>query len=138
MKRILIAAVLALAGVASLPAHARPNVDVQIVIGNAPPPPRYETVPAPRANRVWVPGYWSWTGHRHVWVAGHWERARAGHYYRPPQWRRVHNGWKLDRGGWERNDRRPPPRHAKPGPHKPHPHKPAPPRPHHDHRGHRH
>ncbi len=109
MKRILIAATLALAGAAALPAYANPHVDFQIVIGNAPPPPRHEVVPPPRPHQVWVPGYWSWSGHRHVWVAGHWERARVGQHFRAPHWQRVHNGWHFDRGGWERkpHDRHP-------------------------------
>lgn len=103
MKRFLFAAALTLAGLAALPAHAGPQVDFQIVIGNAPPPPRYEVIPVARPGHVWVPGYWAWSGHRHTWVAGHWQRVRAGHHYRAPQWRRVHNGWHFDRGGWERN-----------------------------------
>lgn len=103
MKRFLFAATLALAGLAALPAHAGPQVDFQVVIGNAPPPPRYEVMPAARAGYIWVPGYWTWSGRRHVWLGGHWERARAGFHYRAPQWRRVHNGWQLQRGGWEHN-----------------------------------
>ena len=53
-------------------------VDVRV----APPPPRYEVVPASRPGSVWVPGYWDWRGHRHVWVTGHWERARYGYSHR--------------------------------------------------------
>jgi hypothetical protein len=26
----------------------------------------------PAAGRVWVPGYYRWTGNRYVWVEGYW------------------------------------------------------------------
>lgn len=108
MKRILCtAAALIFGSAAFIPAQAMaqagPQVGVSIVIGNAPPPQRYETVPAQRRGHVWAPGYWNWNGHRHVWVAGHWERSRAGYQYQRPQWRQGRDGWHLNRGGWQRN-----------------------------------
>ena len=40
---------------------------------SSPPPPRREAmVERHHARRVWVPGHYRWTGHRHVWVGGHW------------------------------------------------------------------
>lgn len=106
MKRILIAAAALVLGAAALPAQAS-DIDFQIVIGNAPPPPRYEVVPAPRAKRIWVPGHWAWTGRRHVWIDGHWVRARSGYAYRQPQWRRGPHGWRYERGGWHRHHAHP-------------------------------
>ena len=96
-------AILAAASVTfSVSAVAAPVVvDVRV----APPPPRYEVVPASRPGYVWVPGYWDWRGHRHVWVTGHWERARYGYYHRAPEWAHEGDRWVLRRGGWQRGDR---------------------------------
>ena len=106
MKYILFAAAFAFIATASVPAHADARVGVQIVIGNAPPPPRYEVVPRPRRDHVWVPGYWNWTGRKHVWIGGHWQTVRAGHHYRRSEWRQSRHGWYLDRGGWQRHQHR--------------------------------
>jgi len=106
MKRHLILAALIATGAAMylpLPAMAQ-QVGVNIVIGNPPPPPRYEMVPAPRRGYVWAPGYWNWNGRRHVWVQGHWEHSRRGQVYMQPEWRHDREGWRLNRGGW-RNER---------------------------------
>ena len=53
----------------------------------APPPARYEVVPAPRVGFVWVPGYWDWRTNRHYWVRGHYVRERPGYYYHSAGWR---------------------------------------------------
>lgn len=106
MKRILCtAAAIILSTAAFMPTQAAAQVGVSIVIGNAPPPPRYEVVPAPRRGYEWAPGYWNWNNRRHVWVAGHWERARPGQYYQRPEWQRGNDGWRLNRGGWQRGER---------------------------------
>ena len=68
-----------------------------------PPPPRYEVVPRPRRDMVWVPGYWDWRGHRHVWVQGHWMKARPGYYYREPRWVEHGGRWEMRPGGWDRD-----------------------------------
>jgi len=80
MRKTILAALLASSAVFSLPAVCAIYVDI------APPAPRYEVVPAPRAGYVWVPGYWDWRGHRHVWTRGHWERERHGFYFHPNRW----------------------------------------------------
>lgn len=108
MKRILGAAAAIILGTAAfLPAQAFAQVGVHIVVGNAPPPPRHEVLPAQRRGYTWSPGYWNWNGRRHVWVEGHWERTRPGYYYQRPQWHQGRNGWQLHRGGWQHG-----PRHA--------------------------
>jgi hypothetical protein len=108
MKKISLAfAVIALSSAAFVPAQSyASDVGVNIVIGNPPPPPRYEAVPAPRHGYVWVPGFWDWNGRRHVWIAGHWERARPGYAYYRPEWHREGDRWVLNRGHWaeERHD----------------------------------
>jgi hypothetical protein len=102
MKRILItAAAIVLGTTAFIPVQAQAQVGVNIVIGNAPPPVRYEVAPAARRGYVWSPGYWNWSGRRHAWTRGHWERSRAGYRYQRPQWSHNNHGWHLNRGGWQ-------------------------------------
>ena len=67
----------------------------------APPPARYEAVPAPRRGYVWAPGYWEPRGHRHVWRAGHWVQARPGYVYRQPVWVQHGNRWDYRSGRWD-------------------------------------
>jgi hypothetical protein len=83
------------------PAAAR---EVIVQVGVAPPPPRFERVPPPRAGWVWAPGYWAWRGPRagHVWIGGHWERVRRGYVYRPAGWVHYGNGWRFREGYWGR------------------------------------
>jgi len=105
---IAIAAFLAAGFTAWLPSQANAQVGVTVVIGHAPPPPRYEAVPRPRHGYLWVPGYWDWNGRNYLWIRGHWERARYGEVYRRPAWQHDRSGWRLDRGGWRaegRNER---------------------------------
>jgi YXWGXW repeat-containing protein len=85
-------------GVMPLPASA----DIGLFIDIAPPAPRYEVVPAPRAGFVWMPGYWDWRGNRHVWTRGHWERERHGYYWHPNRWEQREGRWVLERGRWDR------------------------------------
>ena len=107
MKRILFnaAAMVVLSTAAFIPTQAVAQVGINIVIGNAPPPVRYEVVPAARRGYEWAPGYWNWNGQKHVWVRGHWERERVGQHYQHPEWQRNNDGWRLNRGGWERGER---------------------------------
>lgn len=102
MKRTLaLAAMLASAAAATVPLVALADTRVSIVVGSAPPPARFESVPVARHGHVWSPGYWNWDGHRYQWVSGHWESVRHGHRYMEPRWVRDDHGWRLVRGGWE-------------------------------------
>ena len=103
MKKLILGSLIAatLAGF-SIPAAARTQVDFFVNIG--PPALRHEFVPAPRAGRVWVPGFWDWRLQRYHWVRGHWSRHRPGYYYEPVRW--VGNGGRFYRqGGWRDSDR---------------------------------
>lgn len=91
-------------------AHAGPATAVVVQSGpvqvqyvQAPPPPRYEVVPAPRRGMVWVPGHWEWRGHRHVWMSGYWTKMRPGYHYRPAQWHEREGRWYMQPGGWDRD-----------------------------------
>ena len=73
MRNLLLCTMVA-TGSLTLPAAAQVNINIEI--GVAPPPPRYEIVPAPRMGYNWAPGYWQWEGQRHVWASGRWMEAR--------------------------------------------------------------
>lgn len=67
-------AAVACIGLSSLPAAAGTGVQVQIkTVAHA-----RHAAPVP----VWVPGHWTWDGHRHAWRAGHW-RAPQPVYVQP-------------------------------------------------------
>ncbi len=52
--------------------------EIVVVAPNAPPPVRYEVVPAMRVGYVWERGHWRWDHGRYVWIGGHWETERVG------------------------------------------------------------
>lgn len=98
-KRKLIAAAIAASSIGfAIPAGA----DVGIYLDVAPPPPRYEVVPAPRAGFVWQPGVWMWRDGHHRWVSGHWVRERHGMYWHPDRWEQRDGRWAFQRGRWDR------------------------------------
>ena len=76
---------------------------VDVYFNVAPPAPRVEVTPAPRAGYVWVPGYWDARGSRHVWVRGHWERERRGYRFVEPRWVERDGRWVLERPRWARD-----------------------------------
>jgi hypothetical protein len=97
MRKTILALLLASSATAlSLPAAA------EIYVNIAPPSPRYEVVPAPRAGYVWVPGYWDWRGNHHVWAKGHWEREHHGMYWHPNRWTESNGHYILERGRWDK------------------------------------
>ncbi len=98
-KRKLLLAAFAAASLGVLP---MPAGAASLYVDIAPPAPRYEVVPAPRAGFAWVPGYWDWRGNHHVWARGHWERERRGYYWHPTRWEQREGRWMLERGRWDR------------------------------------
>lgn len=94
------AAMIVLSAAAFLPAVASAEVGLSIVVRDAPPPARFESIPVARRGQVWAPGYWNWDGRRHVWLAGHWESERRGEQYRHAEWRQERDGWRLQPAGW--------------------------------------
>lgn len=96
-----LAATITLGAAASLPLPSIAQTGLSVVIGSAPPAPRFESVPAPRHGYVWAPGFWNWDGNRHIWMSGHWEPARDGYQYQPSQWMRDERGYRLYQGGWQ-------------------------------------
>lgn len=105
-KFVLVFALLSGCGLSLIaaPVSAQVNVDwgVTITAGSPPPPVRYEPMPPPRAEFVWVAGYWRWRNGAYSWMPGRWERARAGYDYAQPAWREGPGGWQFQQGGWRR------------------------------------
>lgn len=105
MNKVSKAAVLGLClfgGVFAGSTFAAAGVDVDIAI--APPAPRVEVLPGPRAGYAWAPGYWAYApGPRgHHWVAGRWLRERRGYRWVPDRWDQVGPRWHRYPGHWER------------------------------------
>lgn len=78
-------------------AWVREPVTGEVVVTEAPPPPRTETMgTAPDAAHVWVEGYWTYADDKWVWIPGHWElRPRPDAVWVPGHWDKN-----LDRPGW--------------------------------------
>ena len=100
IKRKLLLAALAVSsiGIAPLPASAAVSVYLDV----APPAPRYEVVPAPRAGYVWQPGFWDYSGDRHLWRKGYWVKERPGYYWHPSRWEHRDGRWYMEKGRWDR------------------------------------
>ena len=98
--KFLITALAAASLALPLAAQARFDIDINV----APPPPRYEVVPAPRVGFVWAPGYWAWDNrhHRHIWRAGHFVRERRGQHWVPDRWAEHGGRYRYEPGRWER------------------------------------
>jgi hypothetical protein len=103
MRKLIIGSLIVAAVGFSFPAAARTNVDFFVNV--APPPARYEVVPAARPGWFWVPGAWEWRSNRHHWARGHWVRERHGYYYAPTRWEERDGRHYYYGGGWRRGDR---------------------------------
>jgi hypothetical protein len=98
-QRKLLAAALAAASIGcAAPAFAAVDLYVDV----APPAPRYEVVPAPRAGYAWQPGYWQWTDGRHHWHKGYWVKERHGMYWHPSRWEEREGRYHFVQGRWDR------------------------------------
>jgi WXXGXW repeat (2 copies) len=99
MKSKLLSAAFA-AMLLAFPMAASAQVSVGITI--APPAPRYEAVPPPRAGWVWAPGGWRWINGHYVWHRGYWVVARAGWRWVPGHWVARGPNWYRVPGHWVR------------------------------------
>jgi hypothetical protein len=68
----------------------------------APPPPRYETIPAPPSRvHVWRAGHWHWNGNGYYWVPSHYAlRPYAAAIWVPDRWVASGGGWVFVAGQW--------------------------------------
>jgi len=100
--------------VVQAPAPAAPTVVIekedhgaqaqnQVIVPEAPPPPREETVPeAPSPDQYWIPGHWEYQNGSFAWITGHYEsRPHADAVYVPGHWEQRANGWVYVQGYWK-------------------------------------
>jgi hypothetical protein len=78
------------------------SAQVVVVAPSAPPPVRYEEVPAARAGYVWDHGHWRWDHGRYVWVPGHWQPERVGFHWVPGHWDQRGPNYHWVEGHWAR------------------------------------
>ena len=73
-----------------------------IIVREAPPAPRAETIPVQTSpQQTWVPGYWSWHEGKHTWVAGHYETPPSPTAtWVAPRWEQRSDGYAFIPGGW--------------------------------------
>jgi hypothetical protein len=90
------------AALLAMGAGAQAQTYTTTTITVAPPAPRHEVVPAPRAGWVWAPGHYEYTHGQYAWTEGHWLRERSGYEYREPHWvQRGDGSWYLVGNSWE-------------------------------------
>jgi len=77
------------------------NINVPGLVAIAPPPPRFEPLPPPRAGYVWVPGSWQWQQSAYGWRQGYWEPARPNAVYAPGRWVQADGGWRWVEPQWK-------------------------------------
>lgn len=83
----LLAALVAMLAIASLPLAAQAQLSVAIAIGAPPPIPVYAVPPPPAPNYIWEPGYWAWGPYGYYWVPGTWVLAPdPALYWTPGYW----------------------------------------------------
>ena len=96
------AAIFSTATVVSAP-FAPAEAQVNITFGSAPPPARYEAVPAARPGYVWAPGHYRLINDQYVWTQGQWIAARPGYRYVPDTWQQAGNQWRYQPSRWDRD-----------------------------------
>jgi len=83
-------------------APAQPQINT-IVVHDAPPPPRDESMPSepPPPDKTWKRGHWEYRDNAYTWVAGQWIDTRPNAEYVPPHWENRSNGWVYVEGYWK-------------------------------------
>ena len=77
------------------------NINIPGLVAVAPPPPRMEPLPPPRAGYIWVPGNWRYRENAYAWHQGYWQPARADYDYAPGRWVRADGGWRWVEPNWK-------------------------------------
>ncbi|MFD1554200.1 YXWGXW repeat-containing protein [Paraburkholderia silviterrae] len=93
LQALLAAVVLTLAGTCAL-------AQTVIIAPQAPPAPRAEVMPPPRAGYVWDPGHWRWERGAYIWAPGHWQPVRRGYRWVPGHWVARGPNWRWVPGHW--------------------------------------
>ncbi len=75
------------------------------IIKNPPqiPPPLEDELPKyDSPDKIWIPGYWEWTGLNYRWQEGRWEKPRPGYKWVKGHWVEIPGGYKWIKGHWEK------------------------------------
>jgi WXXGXW repeat (2 copies) len=93
------------AGAALVAIPALAQLQAEIFVPTAPPPPRVEVIPVLPPERVeverWQPGHWRWNGREYVWIEGHYvARPRPLAEWIPGRWEQRPRGWVFVEGHW--------------------------------------
>jgi hypothetical protein len=104
-RRCLLGGLTIAAGTGMFATTALAQLQAEVYVPMAPPPPRVEVVPVLPPERIeiehWQPGYWRWNGHAHEWAEGHYvERPRRGAVWIPGRWEQHPQGWVFIQGHW--------------------------------------
>jgi WXXGXW repeat (2 copies) len=104
-RRHLLGSLTVLTGIAATAGPALAQLQAEIYIPTAPPPPRVEVIPTLPPERIeverWQPGHWRWNGHEHVWVEGRYvARPRPRAEWIPGRWEQRPRGWVYVDGHW--------------------------------------
>ncbi|WP_158596048.1 YXWGXW repeat-containing protein [Oleomonas cavernae] len=72
-----------------------------IVIYEAPPPPRVEVVPQVHEREIWEPGHWARRHHDWAWIPGRILVVdQPGRHWEPGHWDPRPRGWIWIEGHW--------------------------------------
>ncbi|MDR5877312.1 hypothetical protein [Caballeronia sp. LZ032] len=96
LRRLLVQIAIIAAGAVTLSGAYAAAV---IIAPSAPPAPRYERIPPPRAGFIWEAGHWVWQG-RYVWAAGRWVEVRAGRRWIAGVWSPYRGQYRYVPGHW--------------------------------------
>ena len=99
-KRLIVSALVAAGFIGTAPVAL---ADVDVYLNFAPPPPRVEVVPAPRAGYIWAPGHYVYRDGRHVWIGGSFVAERPGYVYHSPRWVERSGRWYYQPPRWDRD-----------------------------------
>ncbi len=104
-RRSLLSGLTMLTGAAAVASPSLAQLQAEIYVPMAPPPPRVEVVPVLPPERLaiehWQPGHWRWNGREHVWVEGHYvHRPQPRAEWIPGRWEQRPRGWVYVEGHW--------------------------------------
>ena len=104
-RRSLLSGLTIVGAATAIATPSQAQLQAEIYVPMAPPPPRVEVVPVVPAERIelehWQPGHWRWAGGEYVWVEGHYvHRPRPRAEWVTGRWEQRPRGWVYIEGHW--------------------------------------